>query len=786
MKGDFTRWTFEPTKHYGAVLDQQGRVKTDADKLEEFAIERHLRQESLRDIVGISGAPADNAGFGLRRDPEGNLIIAAGCFYVDGILCENEHDVSFTEQPDLPGQDLPDAEGDTRRFLAYLDVWERHITAIEDPEIREVALGGTDTTTRVQTVCGVRLFEVDGDAHCLSPLPDWEQAIAPGDGQLAARAQPPEDSDTPCLIPPDAGYTGLENQLYRVEIHRGGQAGVASFKWAGDNASIQFPIAEFVDGQPADRVRLGLVGKWDLHALNAEDLIEITDDRRELQGEAGELRQIRSIDPATGIITLDAPVEGLSQDHHPKVIRWSGGTETTVPADDNTFLALENGVEVRFAGNRFRAGDYWLIPARTATRNVEWPTEIRDDDREEPLPRPPLGIKHHHARLAMLEFGGGEFDVVSDCRTIFSALSQPFLRVTRVVTAATDRVLPNNGTIRAELLANGLDFTFSAPLSPDIFEAPLAGEQGLNPMVEVQLYLPEPYTPEERNFWGLASNEFFGFRAVTLAGEISLHDTQRQQLQWRADERTRAWLTDLFARLIPPGQNQPIVDFIPCTLRIRGRFVWADGPGGDPVFLHGESTANARRRVGLDLPSSGGRPVSDFVRWIRVGSGDVQVPLNLSVNVRLNEVSGTVSSSGAPVEGATVRLRRVSGPGPGAGSERTTVSDAAGRFTFTGVLQGGYTVTAEARGATAEERVEVERVIVPPGDGGGGPGGPGDLTVREINGIGPRFTELLEANGVRSVRAFLELSPSRIATILGVSEARAGQLLNNARLLTQG
>ncbi len=48
MKGDFSRLPFQSdieTKHYGAVLDQQGRVKTDYDKAVEVAIESHLRQQ---------------------------------------------------------------------------------------------------------------------------------------------------------------------------------------------------------------------------------------------------------------------------------------------------------------------------------------------------------------------------------------------------------------------------------------------------------------------------------------------------------------------------------------------------------------------------------------------------------------------------------------------------------------------------------------------------------------------------------------------------------------------
>ena len=682
MKGDFTRWTFERTKHYSAVLDQQGRVKTDADKLEEVEIASHLRRTALRDVVGQSGAPADNAGFELSSDSQGNLIIGAGHYYVDGILCVNEQDVSFTEQPDLPGQGLPIIQG---RYLAYLDVWERHVTAIEDPDIREVALGGPDTTTRKKTICQVKLVQVDDDAHCLSPLPQWEDVTAPGDGQLSARAEPPEQDDNLCLVPPGAGFTGLENQLYRVEIHRGGGPGEATFTWDRDNASVALPIVEFLDGQP-NRIRLGNAGKFGLHSLARDDLLEITDDIRELDGEPGLLRHVAPSEPITEIITLDEQVDDLSQDHHPKVRRRNSGEELTVLVD--TFIPLEKGVEVRFEDGQYESGDYWLIPARPATGNVEWP--IQND---EPIPQPPLGIEHHYCRLGLLDIGDGTIGIVADCRIIFPALAQNALKIERVEAAADNLVLPHNGLIRAENLPSGLNILFSAPLSEDVFGLSEREGQRINPAVEVQLALPEPLTPAEFEFWGVAQS--FGFRWITLASSVAFTNEQRDRISWRPDEPARIWLRQLFSRLVPPGQTQPIVDRILCALRVRGDFIWADGPGDSRIFLDGETSAHPLRRDGLDFPSGNGQAGGDFYTWFWIVSDDVEVPR-----------------------------------------------------------------------------------------GGGGLGGPGDLSVIEINGIGPRFTEFLVADGVSLVSEFLLLSPRRIAEILpGVSEDRARVLLTNARLL---
>ena len=45
-------------------------------------------------------------------------------------------------------------------LAAYLEVHERHITAVEDPGIREEALGPGDTCTRTELIGQVKLANV--------------------------------------------------------------------------------------------------------------------------------------------------------------------------------------------------------------------------------------------------------------------------------------------------------------------------------------------------------------------------------------------------------------------------------------------------------------------------------------------------------------------------------------------------------------------------------------------------------------------------------------------------
>ena len=52
MKGDFTRWTFDPQKRFSQVLMQQGRVQLDADWNEQTSILLHYLRTLAAHIIG--------------------------------------------------------------------------------------------------------------------------------------------------------------------------------------------------------------------------------------------------------------------------------------------------------------------------------------------------------------------------------------------------------------------------------------------------------------------------------------------------------------------------------------------------------------------------------------------------------------------------------------------------------------------------------------------------------------------------------------------------------------
>ncbi len=90
FKGDFTRDTFDPFKHFSRILMQQGRVQLDADWNEQTDILLRYLRTLAADVIGPFGGPITGNGFHIASTQDtGNFSISSGHYYVDGILIEN-------------------------------------------------------------------------------------------------------------------------------------------------------------------------------------------------------------------------------------------------------------------------------------------------------------------------------------------------------------------------------------------------------------------------------------------------------------------------------------------------------------------------------------------------------------------------------------------------------------------------------------------------------------------------------------------------------------------------
>jgi hypothetical protein len=487
MKGDFARVSFDPARHYSQVLQQQGRVLLDADWNEQAQIQLHLLRTLACDLVGPCWAAG--SGFGITNTttnadgtskplPLTDWQLAPGHFYVDGILCVNEVACRLAAQPQAPTPDYGVADGKSGfenppvGFMLWLDVWERHLCAVEAPALADVALEGIDTASRAQVVWQLRTLDRAGADQRLddvnSALKTRQQAstaavdlatlkqqlidmgnlrssIDKGDSGdslcgllrqlLGARADyalprmraelgPVESAADPCVIAADARYRGCENQLYRVEIHQGGLAGVASFKWSRENGSVVFPITRSVAGATADdgsaqlEVTLGRLGRDARLGLAVNDWVELVDEAYTLGQRAFPLLQVIAMDVANTSVTLQVPRNVVpwqpSNDprSHPLLRRWDQvdqvSTSGVLALGEGAPVVLEDGVEITFEpGGLYATGDYWLIPARVAGNGqLDWPLVTATDGTSGPAALSPRGV-HHYAALGVTDDKGG-------------------------------------------------------------------------------------------------------------------------------------------------------------------------------------------------------------------------------------------------------------------------------------------------------------------------------------------------------------------------------------------
>ncbi len=485
MKGDFARDTFDPGLNYSRVFQQQGRVLLEADWNEASAIQLHLLRTLVCDLIGRCWAVGD--GFAIvagATNADGTTTpsspvawqLRAGHFYADGILCVNATDCMLAQQPHAPTPDdaAPGAgsafDQPPASFALWLDVWERHVCAVEAPRIADVALEGIETASRAQVLWQARPLDLThlpalvADLQAalqarppdalvqqrLATLASLAKGVAEPDNSpcalartlldaratfavpaLAAQLASAPTASDPCAIAPDARYRGCENQLYRVEIHQGGIAGTATFKWSRENGSVVFaldtcgPATTQADGTLEVAVTLASLGRDARLGLAVNDWVELVDDPYTLAQRTYALWQVGAIDAANRAVTLTAPggtslwpLGGAAQ--HPLLRRWdqhAGVNPQGVVAVSEgaaNAVTLEDGIQITFApGGLYATGDHWLIPARVANGGqLDWPLAADGTA----LALPPRG-RHHHAVL-----GTANSDGYTPCACRFGTL----------------------------------------------------------------------------------------------------------------------------------------------------------------------------------------------------------------------------------------------------------------------------------------------------------------------------------------------------------------------------
>lgn len=469
---DLSRNATDLRKRYEGVRMQQGRVLTDDDFNEAANLGSEEMRRTRLDAIGAYGSSDGGflikdtqrvADLGLPAPGRATFRLSAGTIYLGGLRVVLPADEWFHLQKDWlnfdPATDWPaePAPGSSRIDMVWMEVWQQPVTAVEDKELFEPALGGPDTSVRWRTMRRVRVLAGVDTEDCPEA---WEAAqaefaelgVIAADMELATPARlrvtftaPTTPSDL-CAPPTPGGYLGAENQAIRVQL-----VSPTEYTWGFDNAAPLYRvqvqsragqrILVKMLNQPKDAVHWPLQGQvaeilpWSAALDNGETIAEL----------AGHLARVAvSYNPDDQTFEIDTAVPaGFGEQWRER--SDSGNFFDGTPADDYFFLRMWNrgddlesdaaipitqgelgntGLHVDFIDGPLRANDFWIIAARPATPDVVTPWLLEAADGS-----PIHGLRRFRAPLGLIEWtnvnGVVTGELIHDCRP-------PFLPLTKI------------------------------------------------------------------------------------------------------------------------------------------------------------------------------------------------------------------------------------------------------------------------------------------------------------------------------------------------------------------
>jgi hypothetical protein len=428
---------------------QQGRVITDDDWNENERIENEDRRRTRVDIIGPARSPDNGFRICPPKSVNGQIDfeIEAGTFYLGGLRLQIEkiegknHTYSnqtYRNQTDwLQGPDVAVPASD-RVDLVYLEAFQEPVSAVEDRELLEVALGGPDTSTRIRTFQRVHLLKLpNGDLDCAGAWEELRKKL-PGKlletGELEADAKLTvtfKDDGTPdglCSPAIAGGYLGAENQAIRVQL-----VDISNLTWGFDNAA---PLYRVKVGSDRQTVTMDTEPKDEAHTPVAGQVVEILPPGAKLpNGQmlaemTGTLAKVTaSYDPDTGKLTVGLAIPTPTKPGDYCFMRvWDQGSDTASQKEIHFTPQASvdlghTGLAVTLSGSDFNPGDYWIIAARPETPKKVVPWDLESG-------RLPHGVRRFYAPLAVIhwKFNKNSFDPansrVYDCRPTFRPLTQ--------------------------------------------------------------------------------------------------------------------------------------------------------------------------------------------------------------------------------------------------------------------------------------------------------------------------------------------------------------------------
>jgi uncharacterized protein DUF6519 len=458
MGSDRARVTYDRKQQYRSVVMQQGRVTLEADWNEAGQItNEEIRREAL-DFVGPCGTPDDGYLVVPATSVPFDFSIQPGTMYVGGMRAHLLGPVQYSNQPDWRDYDPEDPfwvdlAGFTssppispKDEFVYLYLREQEISAVEDPDLRDVALGGPDTAQRTRLLQRFVRTASSG-TDCLSGLasaeamwktqglffdPDSMRLRSWSTLQVGFSTQ--TQTPSPCQPQGQGGYLGPDNQLIRVQISGIDQAGNPKFIWGFDDASFFYRVhidpsnSQSLDFQsiPVDASHQPISGQAVEVLRTAADL----PNGGEVAATSGFVFTLQqNYDPDLKSVAIplgfSLPPDYTNSNQSPPnqlFLRvWEQELGFT-PGKPQALISPALGpigilVTLQTSGNQpFHVGDYWMFAVRSATPQTVYPEHYQNGFQAPDGPRLwacPLGV------IAWSEDVG---TLVSDCRNQFDNL----------------------------------------------------------------------------------------------------------------------------------------------------------------------------------------------------------------------------------------------------------------------------------------------------------------------------------------------------------------------------
>jgi Family of unknown function (DUF6519) len=447
MPTDRTRPSDDRRQGYRGVRYQQGRVILDRDLNAAEELTAEELRDVTRDVVGLVGTP-DN-GFTITPPSKEvkrpfDFTISAGTYYVGGVRVSFERPATYFKQPDWLHPDWVSDEEEKAlleqewsEFIG-LQIQEVEVSAQEDPDLKDVGLGGPDTAGRLSLLVRVVRLRVDNVQDCKGAFSfakeRWAQQGFQFDeknNQLVPRGNlkvgfTQAAQTTLCQPQVSGAYLHPNNQNIRIKSVQ--VKDTLQLLWGFDNASFLYRVDTHTNSRT---LKLSMSPPDSTRFPKSEQCVEVLRTTAKLpdgggiaESEGFVTKLFSGYDSETGTITLadDLPTDMVNSTGPLFVRIWEN--TIAVPADKASLDAISDppgptGLTITVPANPLPLGAYWTFAPRPETPQKVYP------ERYVGTAQPPDGPRVWVAPLAFLKWdkkGNLRTNLISDCRDPFENL----------------------------------------------------------------------------------------------------------------------------------------------------------------------------------------------------------------------------------------------------------------------------------------------------------------------------------------------------------------------------